>query len=40
MFALVTLLVDLALLGSDERTFVDVGVDFDVGVIAQLESIL
>lgn len=40
MFALEALLVDLVLLGADERAFVNIGVDFDVGVVAQLESVL
>ena len=40
VLALKTLLMDLILLRADERTFVDVGVDFNVGVVAQLESIL
>ena len=40
MLALVPLLVDLVLLGADEGAFVDIGVDFDVRVVAQLERIL
>ena len=40
MLALLTLLVDLALLCADERAFVDVGVDLDVGIIADFESVL
>lgn len=34
--ALLSLLVDLSLLGSDERTLVDIGMNFDVRVIGQL----
>lgn len=30
MLAFESLLVDLVLLGADERAFVDIGVDFDV----------
>ena len=40
VFALVSFLVNLRLLRADERTFVDVRVDFDIGVIAELKSIL
>jgi hypothetical protein len=40
VLALESLLVDLVLLGSDEGALVNVGVDFDVGVVAQLERIL
>jgi hypothetical protein len=32
--------MDLILLRADERTFIDVGVYFNVGVVAQLESVL
>ena len=32
--------MDLVLFGADEGAFVDVGVDFYVGVVAELESIL
>lgn len=32
-------LVDLVLLGADEGAFVDVGVDFDVGVVGELEGV-
>jgi len=38
--ALGALLVDLVLFGADEGAFVDVGVDFDVGIIAELEGVL
>ena len=34
------LLVDLVLLGANERLFIDVRVDFDVRVVAQFESVL
>lgn len=37
--ALLSLLMDLSLLGSNERTFVDVGVDLDVRVIGQFQRI-
>jgi hypothetical protein len=40
VLALVTLLMDLILFGAYERAFIYVGVDFNVGVVAQLESIL
>jgi hypothetical protein len=40
VLAFESLLVDLVLLGADEGAFVDVGVDFDVGVVAQLERVL
>lgn len=36
----VALLVDLRLLGSYEGALVDIGVDFDIRVIAQLQSVL
>lgn len=38
--ALLALLVNLILLGPDEGLFVDIGVDFDVGVIAELKRVL
>jgi hypothetical protein len=34
-----TLLVDLVLFCADEGTLVDVGVDFDVGVVGELEGV-
>ena len=40
VLALESLLMDLILFGSNERAFVDVRVDFDVGIVAQLKSIL
>jgi hypothetical protein len=40
MFALFTFLMDLILFGADKGAFVDVWVDFNVGVVAQFESIL
>lgn len=40
VLALGALLVDLALLGADEGALVDVGVDFDVGVVGELEGVL
>lgn len=40
MSSLVSLLVDLVLFGADERAFVDVRMDFDVRVVAELEGIL
>lgn len=40
MLSLVTLLVDLVLLGAYERAFVNVWVDFNVGIVAQLEGVL
>ena len=40
MFALVALLVDLVLLGADKGPLVYIGVDLNVGVVAELESIL
>ena len=40
ILALESLLVDLVLLGSDEGALVHVGVDFDVGIVAQLERVL
>ena len=40
VLALESLLMDLILFSSNERAFVNVGVDFDVGIVAQLESIL
>lgn len=36
----VAFLVDLGLFGADEGALVDVGMDFDVGVVGQLESVL
>ena len=32
--------MDLVLLGADEGSFVDIGVYFDVRVVAELESVL
>lgn len=40
LLAVLTLLVDLGLFRADEGALVYVGVDFDVGVIAKLESVL
>lgn len=40
VFAIDTLLVDLILLCADEGTLVDIGMDFDVGIVRQLESVL
>ena len=40
VLALLTLGVNLVLLGSDEGALVDVGVDFDIRIVAELESIL
>lgn len=40
MFSLRSFLVDLVLLCTDKRPLVDVGVDFNIGVIAELQSIL
>lgn len=40
VLALEALLMDLVLLGTDEGTLVDIGVYFDVRVIAELESVL
>jgi hypothetical protein len=40
VFAIDTLLVDLILLCADERTLVDIGVDLDIGIVRQLESVL
>jgi hypothetical protein len=40
MLSLITLLMNLVLLGAYERAFVNVGVDLNVGVVAQLESVL
>jgi hypothetical protein len=40
MFPLLTFLVNLVLLGSDEGSLVDVGVDLNVGVIAELQGVL
>lgn len=39
MFSIVALLMDLVLFCADERAFVDVWVDFDVGVVGELEGI-
>lgn len=33
-------LVDLVLLGADKGAFIDIGVDFDVGVVAEFEGVL
>jgi len=38
--ALLSLLVDLLLLCADKRLFVDIGVDFNVGVITELQRVL
>lgn len=38
--ALLALLMDLLLLRADERLFVDIGVDFNVGVVAELQRVL
>ena len=40
VFAIDTLLVDLVLLCTNERTLVDIGMDFDIGIVRQLESVL
>lgn len=40
VLALEALLVDLVLFGADEGPFVDVGMDLDVGVIAELQIVL
>lgn len=40
VLTLLPLEVDLVLFRADERALVDVGVDFDVGVVAQLEGVL
>jgi len=40
VFAIDTLLVDLVLLCTDKGTLVDIGVDFDIGIVRQLESVL
>ena len=40
MLALLALLVNLVLLCADEGPLVDVWVNFDVGVVAELESVL
>lgn len=40
VLAVLTLLVDLVLLCTDERALVDVWVDFNIGVVAELKSIL
>ena len=40
VFAIDTLLVDLVLLCTNERTLIDIGMDFDVGIVRQLESVL
>ena len=40
MLAGLSLLVDLVLFGADEGAFVDVGVDFDVAVVGELEGVL
>ena len=40
VLTVLTLLVDLVLLCADERALVDVWMDFNVGVVAELESIL
>lgn len=38
--AMVALLVNLRLLGADEGALVDVGMDFNIGIVRQLESVL
>lgn len=38
--ALLALRVDLVLLGTNKRSLVDIWMDLDVGIIAELESIL
>ena len=40
VLALRALLVDLVLLGSDEGSLVDIGVNFNVGVVAELQRVL
>ena len=40
VFAIDTLLVDLVLLCTNERTLIDIGMDFDIGIVRQLESVL
>ena len=40
MFAVETLLVNLVLPRTNEGTLVDVAVDFNIGVIAQLKGVL
>ncbi|GKT88388.1 hypothetical protein Ct61P_06238 [Colletotrichum tofieldiae] len=40
VLALKALLVDLVLLRSDEGSLIDVGVDFDVRVVAELQRVL
>lgn len=40
VFTLKAFLVDLVLFGADEGAFIDVGMDFDVGVVAELEIVL
>lgn len=40
VLALLTLLVDLVLLCADEGTLVDVWVNFNIRVVAELESVL
>ncbi|GJC91136.1 hypothetical protein ColLi_13974 [Colletotrichum liriopes] len=40
VLALKALLVDLVLLCSDEGPLIDVGVDFDVRVVAELQRVL
>lgn len=37
--ALLSLLVNLSLLGSNKRTFVDIGVDLDIRVVGELQGI-
>ncbi len=38
--SLLALHVNLVLLGSDEGSFVDVGMDFNIGVIAEFQRVL
>lgn len=40
MLPLLTLLVDLVLLGADKGPLVDVGVNFDIRVITELQGVL
>jgi len=40
VFAIDTLLVDLILLCADEGALVDIGMNFDIGIVRQLESVL
>ncbi len=40
ILALISLLMNLVLLGSNEGPFVDIGMDLDIRVVAQLERVL